>query len=276
MAQGNVTYRLTDGLGSTVALCNGSGVVTDTWTYDVFGAVKTHTGTNGSEFTFTGEQNDPNGLEYLRARYYDSATGRFVSRDPLPYLNRYVYANNNPVNVIDPTGMGGVGAGAGSVGVRALCDQWAGVICVGGIGGGSRPGSGTVGAGGAALLFFLWLANEISGDGAAHADLPSAGGEPSVTPPDPNDPFGQQHNHHLLPQQFRGQFERGGINIDDPDLMVRMPAGNHYLVHGAWGGVDGLSWNAEWEAFFEANPVATSEQIMQNLADMMIRFGLVP
>jgi len=100
---GNVTYRLTDGLGSTVALCNGSGTVTDSWTYDVYGAVKTHSGSNATEFTFTGEQNDPNGLEYLRARYYDSATGRFLGRDALG--GGYPYGGNNPASMVDPTGL---------------------------------------------------------------------------------------------------------------------------------------------------------------------------
>jgi len=102
---GNVTYRLTDGLGSTVALCNGSGTVTDSWTYDVFGAVKTHSGSNATEFTFTGEQNDPNGLEYLRARYYDSATGRFLGRDQVQCGTPYVYGANNPTNLVDRTGL---------------------------------------------------------------------------------------------------------------------------------------------------------------------------
>jgi len=100
---GNRTYRMTDGLGSTVALANSSGVLTDTWTYDVFGAVRSHSGTNGTEFTFTGEQNDPNGLEYLRARYYDNATGRFLGRDPLG--GGYPYAGNNSANRVDPTGL---------------------------------------------------------------------------------------------------------------------------------------------------------------------------
>jgi len=100
---GNPTYRLTDGLGSTANLCDASGNVTDSWTYDVFGAVKTHTGTNGTEFTFTGEQNDPNGLEYLRARYFDPASGRFLGQDPLG--DGYRYAGGNPVNRIDPTGL---------------------------------------------------------------------------------------------------------------------------------------------------------------------------
>jgi len=50
-------------------------------------------------------------LYYLRARYYDPALGRFLSRDPaeplltLPRaLNRYVYVADNPLNAADPSG----------------------------------------------------------------------------------------------------------------------------------------------------------------------------
>ncbi len=76
-------YYLTDGLGSTTGLADGAGSVTDTYGYDVYGAVRARTGTSGQEFTFTGEQVDSSGLQYLRARYYDAASGRFVSRDSL-------------------------------------------------------------------------------------------------------------------------------------------------------------------------------------------------
>ena len=51
------------------------------------------------------------GLYYLRARYYDTMTGRFMSRDPedgIPTdpgtLHKYIYAGGDPVNLIDPTG----------------------------------------------------------------------------------------------------------------------------------------------------------------------------
>ncbi len=54
---------------------------------------------------------DASGLTYLRARYIDSGTGRFISRDtwagnynrPLS-LNRWNYTEGNPVNFTDPTG----------------------------------------------------------------------------------------------------------------------------------------------------------------------------
>jgi RHS repeat-associated protein len=101
-ASGAQTYRLTDGLGSTAHLADGAGNVTGSYTYDVFGAARTHTGAS-TEYSFTGEQNDPNGLEYLRARYYDNATGRFLSGDPLG--SAYRYAGNNPVNMVDPRGL---------------------------------------------------------------------------------------------------------------------------------------------------------------------------
>jgi RHS repeat-associated protein len=61
-------------------------------------------------YGFTGEQqfNEPDGLIFLRARYYDPSVGRFISRDPLGMIdgpNMYLYVHNNPVNYIDPTGM---------------------------------------------------------------------------------------------------------------------------------------------------------------------------
>jgi hypothetical protein len=55
------TYHLTDGLGSTTELADGAGAVTGAYTYDAFGAVRAHTGAS-TQWSFTGEQNDPNGL----------------------------------------------------------------------------------------------------------------------------------------------------------------------------------------------------------------------
>jgi RHS repeat-associated protein len=61
---------------------------------------------------YRGEQFDSDlGLYYLRARYYNPSTGRFLSRDPedgkikiSATLHKYLYASGDPVNRIDPTG----------------------------------------------------------------------------------------------------------------------------------------------------------------------------
>ena len=61
---------------------------------------------------YTSEQWDADaGLLYLRARWYDPATGRFLTRDSFPGLaalpqtqHPYVYVGNNPVNLTDPGG----------------------------------------------------------------------------------------------------------------------------------------------------------------------------
>ena len=75
------------------------------YNYDAFGAstnVK-HDPTNKKQFT--GKENDEDsGLQYFIARYYDPTIGRFLSKDPVPNGNLYVYCDNNPINKTDPDG----------------------------------------------------------------------------------------------------------------------------------------------------------------------------
>lgn len=109
---GSVSYYHYDGIGSTRALTDDLEATTDTYLYDGYGRELASSGTSVNQYRFTGEQFDPNiGFYFLRARYYDQNTGRFVSMDPMAgdplspiSLHRYLYANNNPVNFTDPTG----------------------------------------------------------------------------------------------------------------------------------------------------------------------------
>jgi RHS repeat-associated protein len=101
-----------DGFGSVRQLTNSSGVVTDSYEYDAFGNSFTKTGTTPNNYLYRGEQYDQDlGLYYLRARYYNPLTGRFLSRDPLDgdatapkTLHKYLYAGGDPVNGWDPSG----------------------------------------------------------------------------------------------------------------------------------------------------------------------------
>jgi hypothetical protein len=51
-------YFLPDGLGSTMALTDSAGAVENTYNYDVFGAVRSWTGSEANTYEFTGEQAD--------------------------------------------------------------------------------------------------------------------------------------------------------------------------------------------------------------------------
>ena len=101
-----------DGGGNVRQLTNSLGTVTDKYEYDAFGNDVYHTGTTPNNYLYRGEQFDSDlGLYYLRARYYNPSTGRFLSRDPedgkikiSATLHKYLYASGDPVNRIDPTG----------------------------------------------------------------------------------------------------------------------------------------------------------------------------
>jgi len=106
------SFYETDGGGSVRQLTDAAGAVTDTYEYDAFGNEISSTGTTPNSHLYRAEQYDSDlGLYYLRARYYNPATGRFLSRDPndgVPTdpasLHKYMYAGGDPVNAWDPSG----------------------------------------------------------------------------------------------------------------------------------------------------------------------------
>jgi len=109
-------YYLNDALGSTRALANSTGNITDNYTYSPYGALIEHLGTSSNNFMFTGEQFDKEiDSYYLRARYYAPNSARFISRDtydgrvaePIT-LNHYAYGNANPTRFVDPSGYVGI------------------------------------------------------------------------------------------------------------------------------------------------------------------------
>jgi RHS repeat-associated protein len=110
-----VSFYNYDGHGSVRGLSNVSGNVTDTYAYDAFGTIIERTGTTDNNYLYAGEQFDSDlGFYYNRARYLNVETGRFISfdtyegnnQDPIS-LHKYLYANADGVNKIDPSGNSG-------------------------------------------------------------------------------------------------------------------------------------------------------------------------
>jgi len=126
--EAKVSFYHADGLGSARLLTNPSGTATDSYQYQAFGELESQEGTTDNNYLFTGEQYDPNlGFYYLRARYMNPASGRFVSQDswmgrsfdPVS-LHKYAYANGDGVNMLDPSGymsMGSLSAGSAVGGI---------------------------------------------------------------------------------------------------------------------------------------------------------------
>ncbi len=106
----NTYYYLADGLGSTIATTDSSGAVVNSYTYDVYGKTTASSGAQANDFQFAGQQTDPTGLQYLRARYYDPETGGFLSREPMASgpswpANSFVFGVGNPGRFVDRSGL---------------------------------------------------------------------------------------------------------------------------------------------------------------------------
>ncbi len=115
------TYHF-DCRGSTIAITDANGSITDTFRYDTYGKLIERTGESVVIFGYNGCDGvvtDKNGLVYMRARYYSPETRRFVNADIVAgdisnavTLNRFVYANGNPVSFVDPFGLSGDNRGS--------------------------------------------------------------------------------------------------------------------------------------------------------------------
>ena len=106
-------YHHSDVLGSVVDVTNAAGTSLSWTEFQPFGAVRTSglaAGASATPYGFTGEFTDSTGLVHLRARQHDTATGRFLSIDPMaplltdPYVGTYVYARSMPTAAVDPSG----------------------------------------------------------------------------------------------------------------------------------------------------------------------------
>jgi RHS repeat-associated protein len=104
-------WYLTDRQGSVREVLDNSGNIKDAITYDGWGNITGETDcVYRGQYTWTGRQFDAEtDLQYNRARWYDPATGRWMSQDPLGFdagdSNLYRYVNDAPTISDDPSGL---------------------------------------------------------------------------------------------------------------------------------------------------------------------------
>lgn len=101
--------------GSVVAVTDGEGSITDEIQYNSYGSVVGRTGTDLLIIGYNGRDGvltEPNGLLFMRARYYSPALKRFMNADIIlgsiadpSTLNLYAYVNGNPISYVDPFGL---------------------------------------------------------------------------------------------------------------------------------------------------------------------------
>ncbi|MEE1831781.1 DUF6531 domain-containing protein [Streptomyces sp. SP17KL33] len=105
---GKTYYYLTDAIGSVVALADADGNKVNTYTYSPRGVriLAQSSEPVAQPYRFAGGFQDPTGLYHFQARYYDANIGRFTQPDPSGQeKNPYLYAEGDPVNKIDPSGL---------------------------------------------------------------------------------------------------------------------------------------------------------------------------
>jgi RHS repeat-associated protein len=101
-------YFVLDALRSTIALADSTGTLQTQYTYEPFGSTTVTGLPSSSSYHYTGREDDGTGVYYYRARYYNTAFGRFISQDPLDLKrgsNSYAYVDDRPINANDPLGL---------------------------------------------------------------------------------------------------------------------------------------------------------------------------
>jgi len=109
---GPVDHFVYNAVGHTVALTDEAGAVTQASLYEAFGTVVASggSGSTNNRLANTKERDASLGLDNHGFRYYDPASGRYISRDPIGYgdgMNVYASVHNNPINGVDPVGLAG-------------------------------------------------------------------------------------------------------------------------------------------------------------------------
>lgn len=110
-AGGDRAYYDADAVGNIIGVTGPAGSYVNEYAYLPFGERLREVESVANPFEFVGAlgvMEDPGGLEFMRARYYDASLGRFMTPDPIGFAggdaNLYAYVANGPIHGIDPGG----------------------------------------------------------------------------------------------------------------------------------------------------------------------------
>ena len=295
-----------DGGGSVRQLTNAAGTVTDTNDFDAFGNLVNYTGSTPNDYMYRSEEWDSDlGLYYLRARYYNPLTGRFMSCDPEDgnysspaALHKYLYAESDPQDNSDPLGHSTAEreeeeasilkmvfgpnpvvsarlAAAGIATGSGLFATTAAITCVFFIeSSGLRVFTDSSSMGGRLAFYYNTCSAMLLGtysDSRASSQADSGGGSKSPPPHAPPPPCMCQpgwHMHHMLPQNA---FMKAWFMANGRDLNVDDP---QFLVcmppgaHIGKGGLHPSGWNQEWTTFIEEHDDASAQDVLDQLKKM--------
>ncbi len=120
-------FPVLDEAGTVVALTDTAGSAVGRYRYSAFGEPIGATAPDGVDL-WQGMPGSDLGLALSWARAYDPSTGRFLSEDPVPALNAYAYALNNPITTSDSTGLAaaaeyGTNTSQSAKSAPAICTQ---------------------------------------------------------------------------------------------------------------------------------------------------------
>ncbi|MNB80321.1 tRNA(Glu)-specific nuclease WapA precursor [compost metagenome] len=242
-------YYLYNGHGDVVQIVDTSGKLVNSYSYDAWGNLTSQTVGTFNSFMYAGEMYDSEtGFYYLRARYYDPSTGRFLNEDtvegqidnPLT-LNLYTYVINNPLLYHDPSGnmheegSGGVGGG-GYVPASGVSITYMAKIVAQGI------YYAAVGTAGKILSPGAQKASTFNPTKYPWSDLPTTGDHPFVPPVDKaGNPIYKKGDKGGALDQDGNEWvqDKTSTKVGNDHWDVQHKNGKHTNVNGSKTGTEG-------------------------------------
>jgi RHS repeat-associated protein len=216
---GSMSYYEFDLLGSTTTITDPVGAVANSYAYQPFGDVLMSTGAVPNPFGYIGARgvmDDGNGLYFMRARHYSPALGRFQQQDPIRLAggdyNMYRYVANDPVNMIDPSGLAVTSQQCGQLGgsVSATNGSYSSFTC----------------------FYFPPNDTQCSSIGGTPSKFPIGVGTPPIDAC--NVPIDDPPPPPLIPPAQSGQIHRARIlrSIDPNEKFGATGFGPQAFIHG--------------------------------------------